>query len=181
MQRFWEAVSDPRPSDNFPMRNISGVTLIELLFAMAVVAILAGLAAPGFQQSLRSTAVRVGTYELLAGLQQTRGSSILESQPGLLCPSDPAGNCLPPATWSAWWRRSTEPAIGAPRIETRALPEGVVARASRSPIRFWPSALNATNTTLTICDSRRVASPRAIVVSVSGRARVALAAESACR
>ena len=163
------------------MRNSSGITLIELLFGIAVAAILAGLAAPSFLQSVRTTAVRVGTYELLAGLQRTRSSSILESLPGILCPSDSAGNCLPPATSGAYWRWSTEPASGPSRIEHRALPEGVVAHASRSPIRFWPTALNATNSTLTICDARGIAAPRAIVVNVSGRARIAPAAGSTCR
>jgi len=163
------------------MRNISGVTLIELLFGITVVAILAGLAAPGFQQSLRTSAVRVGTYELLAGLQQTRGSAILESRPAVFCPSDSAGNCLPAATPGAYWRWSTDPVGGSSRIDPRPLPDGVVARASRSPIRFWPSALNSTNSTLTICDTRGIATPRAIVVSVSGRARISPAADSACR
>ena len=51
------------------MRNMLGVTLIEMLFGLAIVAILAGMAVPGFHQSLRASAVRAATYELLAGLQ----------------------------------------------------------------------------------------------------------------
>ncbi|HYJ98900.1 MAG TPA: GspH/FimT family pseudopilin [Burkholderiaceae bacterium] len=162
------------------MRNHAGVTLIEMLFGIAVVAILAGLAAPGFRQSLRATAVRVATYELLGGLQQTRGSSIIEARPGMLCPSDAAGHCLPAATPAAFWHWSTETGTN-PALEPRALPEGIVARASRSPIRFWPHALAASTATLTICDLQGVAPPRAIVVNVSGRARVTAAADSACR
>jgi len=162
------------------MRNVAGVTLMELLFGLAIVAILAGLAAPGFQQTLRASAVRAATYELLAGLQQTRGSSILEARPGMLCPSDAAGNCLPAATAGAFWRWSTEPSGRPSEVWARALPDGIVARASRSPIRFSPDAVSASNATLTICDLQRVAPPRAIVVSVSGRARVSAATEAAC-
>lgn len=163
------------------MRNIAGVTLLEMLVGMAVVAVLAGLAVPGFHRSLRVTAVRAATYELLAGLQQTRGSSILESQPGLLCPSDADGHCLPAATPAAYWGWATEGASRSPALEPHALPEGVVARASRSPVRFWPHGLNASTATLTICDVQGIAPPRAIIVSVSGRARVATALDSACR
>jgi type IV fimbrial biogenesis protein FimT len=163
------------------MRNCSGVTLIEMLFGIAVVAILAGLAAPGFHQNLRVTAVRAATYELLAGLQQTRGSSIIESQPGLLCPSDAAGHCLPAATPASYWRWSLEAVGRPPLVEAHALPDGIVARASRSPVRFWPNAQNASTSTLTICDVRGIAPPRAIVVNVSGRARVTSALDSACR
>ena len=90
------------------MRNVTGVTLVEMLFGLAIVAILAGLAVPGFRQTLRAAAIRGATFELLAGLQQARGHSILESQPGLLCPSDSTGNCLPPATAGAYWRWSLE-------------------------------------------------------------------------
>lgn len=175
------AVIKAWPQDNLPMRNIAGVTLIEMLFAIAVVAVLAGLAVPGFHQSLRVTAVRAATYELLAGLQRTRGSSIIESRPGLLCPSDAAGNCLPAATPASFWGWSTEIAGRPPALESHALPAGVVTRASRSPVRFWPSGLNASTATLTICDVHGVAPPRAIVVSVSGRARVTTALDSACR
>jgi type IV fimbrial biogenesis protein FimT len=163
------------------MRKNSGVTLIEMLFGVAVVAILAGMSVPGFHQSLRATAVRAATYELLAGLQRTRGTSILESRPGLFCPSDSAGNCVPAATPASYWRWSIDAVGRPPDIEPHALPDGIVARASRSPLRFWPSALNASTSTLTICDVRGIAPPRAIVVNVSGRARVTNASDSACR
>jgi type IV fimbrial biogenesis protein FimT len=160
---------------------MSGVTLIELLFSLGIVAVLAGLAVPGFQQSLRASAVRAATYELLAGLQQTRGSAILASQPGFLCPSDSTGNCLPASTAGAFWRWSID-APGRPREPgALALPEGIVARSSRSPIRFSPDALNASNATLTICDLQGMAPPRAIIISVSGRARTSAAADTACR
>ena len=171
---------DAPTQHNLLMRNIAGVTLIEMLFGLAIVAILAGLAVPGFRQSLRVSAIRAATYELLAGLQQTRGSSILEAQPGLLCPSDAAGNCLPAATASAFWSWSTETPGRLPDIWARTLPEGIVARASRSPIRFSPNAVSASNATLTICDLQGVAPPRAIVINVSGRARVSVAAETSC-
>src|SRR5688572_32993224 len=49
-----------------------GVTLIELLFGLAIVSILAGLAFP----SMRTGSVKSATFELMAGLQQTRASSI---------------------------------------------------------------------------------------------------------
>ena len=163
------------------MRNVAGVTLMELLFGLAIVAILAGLAAPGFQQTLRASAVRAATYELLAGLQQTRGGSIVESHPGLLCPSDSAGNCLPAAAAGAFWRWSIEVPGQPAELEPRALPEGISARSSRSPIRFSPNALSASNATLTICDLQGIAPPRAIVINVSGRARISPAAASTCR
>src|SRR5687767_7798269 len=51
-----------------------GVTLIELLFGLAIVSILAGLAFPSMRTALRTGSVKSATFELMAGLQQTRAS-----------------------------------------------------------------------------------------------------------
>ena len=48
----------------------------------------------------------------------------------------------------------------------------MVVRSSRSPLWFSPDALGASTGTLTICDEQGVAPPRAIVLSLSGRARL---------
>ncbi|HEU4779168.1 MAG TPA: GspH/FimT family pseudopilin [Steroidobacteraceae bacterium] len=153
-----------------------GVTLVELCFGVAIVATLVALAAPGFRASLRAAAVRTATFELLAGLQQARGSAILESRTAELCPSNATGLCLSAHTPSSHWQTSGghEPPV------SRTLPAGVVVRASRSPLKFWPNALGASTGTLTICDAQGVAPPRAIVLSLSGRARLATAPGAAC-
>lgn len=159
------------------MRTPSGITLIELCFGLAIVAIIAGLAAPGFQSSLRAAAVRSATFDLLAGLQQARGSAILESRALDLCPSDPAGRCVAAGIPTAYWQVSSSDGGRASHV----LPAGVVVRSTRSPIWFSPDALGATTGTLTICDERRLAPPRAIVLSLSGRARLESAPVEACR
>jgi type IV fimbrial biogenesis protein FimT len=165
----------------FPGNSCRGVTLVELLFGMAIVAVLAGLAAPGFRTSLRAAAVRAGTYELLTGLQQARSHSILESRPGTLCPSDAAGGCLPAGASAAFWQSSIQ-AGGTPvALEHHPLPSGITVRASRSPLTFWPDSLASSTGTLTICDTQGIAAPRAIVLSASGRARLTAAADAACR
>ena len=168
-----------------------GVTLIELCFALAVVAVLASLAAPGFRSALRESAVRSAAYDLMAGLQQTRGSSILEGRAGVLCLTDAAGFCRasPAGAWRAYLVPSaipggisaTDAGTRALPLAERALPAGVELRANRPRLTFWPTALAADTGTLTICDSAGVARPRAIVISHNGRARMAPAAAEACR
>lgn len=162
------------------IRACRGVTLLELMFSLGLVALLAGMAAPGFQASLRAGAVRSATFEVALGLQQTRANSIMESRPGLLCPTDSSGNCLAAGSAAAGWRSFLE--TGASREETggQNLPRGVVLKATRSPIRFWPSSFAASAGTLTICDESGVAAPRAIVISATGRARVDFVSPEAC-
>jgi type IV fimbrial biogenesis protein FimT len=161
-------------------RTYMGVTLIELMFSMGLIALLAGLAAPGFRSGLRAAAVRSATFELALGLQQIRASSIIEARTGLLCLSDSSGNCLSAGSEAAGWRSFIEEGSTRREIGGQSLPSGVVLRATRSPIRFFSSSLGASAGTLTICDAQGVARPRAIVISAVGRARADAADPGAC-
>jgi Tfp pilus assembly protein FimT len=157
-----------------------GVTLVELCFGLAVVATLAGLAAPQFRAELRANAVRSAAFELLAGLQQARAASIVEGHRGVLCLSDAGGKCLPDGAQTGAWRAFLEVDGRPALVAAQSLPAGVVLRSSRARLTFWPDSLSASTGTLTICDAQRGARPRAIVISQGGRARVISAAESAC-
>jgi type IV fimbrial biogenesis protein FimT len=158
----------------------NGVTLIELCFGLAVVAILAGLAVPGFRASLRAAAVRSAAYELMAGVQVARAGSITESRPGVLCPSDSSGRCLAAGVAARHWATWLEDGVATRDRTLHALPAGVTLRSSRAPLRFWPLSLSATTGTLTICDAFAVATPRAIVISQSGRPRFASPTAGEC-
>lgn len=161
-------------------RTYMGVTLIELLFSIALIALLAALATPGFRSGLRSAAVRSATFELAVGLRQIRASSIVEARPALLCPIDSSGNCLASGSDAAGWRAFIEEGSTPRELGGQGLPAGVFLRATRSPIHFWPSSFAASAGTLTICDAQRVAPPRALVISASGRARLEAADPGAC-
>jgi type IV fimbrial biogenesis protein FimT len=161
-------------------RRSPGITLLELLFCIGLLAVLAGLAVPGFRESQRAAAVRSATFELAVGVQQLRATSILESRAGLLCPTDSTGNCLDAGAVATGWRSFLEADSGRALLATRDLPRGVVLRSTRSPLRFWPSSFAASTGTLTICDQSGLAPPRAIVLSAAGRARMDLAPAEAC-
>ncbi len=157
-----------------------GVTLIELLFSLGLLALVAGLAAPGFRSGFRAAAVRSATFELAVGLQQIRANSIVEARNGLLCATDSGGRCLAAGAEAAGWRAFLEDGASRREVGGQNLPLGVTLRATRSPIRFWPSSYAASAGTLTICDGQGVAAPRAIVISATGRARLAMAGTGAC-
>jgi type IV fimbrial biogenesis protein FimT len=158
-----------------------GFTLLELCVGLGLVALLASLAAPSMRSSLRSAAIRAATYELMAGLQQTRGTAIVESRAGVLCLADAAGDCRATGDPAPAWRAFLEDDSGSRTLFTRALPRDVTVRGSRARIRFSARALAASAATLTICDAQGIAAPRAIVISQTARARLATAADDACR
>jgi type IV fimbrial biogenesis protein FimT len=159
-----------------------GITLLELCFALALLAVLAGLAAPGFRTSLRTAAVRSASFDLLAGLHEIRAVAILQGRVGVFCPAGVglSGDCLPASASAPAWQSFLEEGSARAALAAQDLPRGVEVRATRSPLRFWPHAHAASTGTLTICDVQAVAAPRAIVISQSGRARLAAAAADAC-
>jgi len=158
-----------------------GHTLIELCLGVTLVALLTGLAVPGFRASLRAAAVRSAAFELAAGLQQARATSILEARPAVFCLSDALGKCLAGEDSSFAWAAYLDLDGRPVPIAGGALPRDVTLRATRARLNFWPDARAANTGTLTICDASGIARPRAIVVSQVGRIRFAAASDANCR
>ena len=157
-----------------------GVTLIELCFAVAIVGILTGLAVPSLRPVLRNAAMRSAALELLAGLQQARPGSIFQSRPGVLCLSDVEGHCVAEGESAVAWAAFLEGRAGRTELAGASLPRGLELHATRGKLTFWPDSMAATTSTLTICDRDGLARARAVIVSQSGRVRLADATTSAC-
>ncbi len=150
----------------------SGTTLIELGFALAIVAILAAAAIPGFRVASRAAAVRAASYELMAALQQTRSTAIAENRPATLCLANSGGQCLRSASQAAHaWRSSVQAGAVSQPLAAGHMPPGVTLRATRVTLQFRPTGGGGATSTLTICDATRGAAGRQIVVSNTGRAR----------
>jgi Tfp pilus assembly protein FimT len=129
---------------------------------------------------VREAAVRNAIFELGSALHATRASSILEGRGGVFCLSDALGNCLPGKDSSNAWTAYLDVEGRAQSVAGQTLPAGLLLQASRPRLTFWPDARAASPGTLTICDSRRIARPRAIVLSQTGRIRAGVAHESDC-
>ncbi len=78
-----------------------GFTLVELMIAVAIVAILAALAFPSFQGTLRSNRAATSTNEMLASLSLARTEAIRNNRGASICPSADGASCG--ADWNAGW------------------------------------------------------------------------------
>ncbi|WP_082552170.1 GspH/FimT family protein [Massilia sp. Root351] len=81
-----------------PRRSASAHTLIELLVALAVAAILAGAAAPSLQAVLQKQQLRAALNDLLGAIDLTRSMAIARGGVVLMAPADPSG-----AAWQHGW------------------------------------------------------------------------------
>ena len=165
-----------------------GVTLVELLAVVAIVAILASMAAPTFGSLRRTAGVGAAASELLASLHFARSAAALDGRAVTLCLSADGETCVDSATVAAkGWLVFAQPdasvassAIVVPPVLRHFHVAGdVIVRGSRAAVTFWPAARASLTSTFDVCDARREVAGRAVVVSQTGRPRVA-AEEASC-
>lgn len=83
-----------------------GITVIELMVVVGILAILAGLAAPSFQPLIERWRVRSSTEELQGSLYAARSRAILEGGDIVIVRNTSSGTCTStgPTDWSCGWR-----------------------------------------------------------------------------
>lgn len=155
------------------MRN-HGWTLTELLTALALAALLAGLAAPTFA-GLLADLRRSSTLTLIHGaLHGGRRLAATHGRPVFLCALDAEGRCSGALEWSGHLLGVLQHAEGPP-LRTYPLPRmapGGRLSSNRAVIQFSPAPPSATPTTLRYCDPRGSRFSGAVILSGSGRPRL---------
>lgn len=88
-----------------------GLSLIELLVVITIVAILAGLAGPSFSGIIRTTRQKSAANLLVSDLNQARGEAIKRNATILVCVRNTLGtDCGTVADWSSGWLVCTQDA-----------------------------------------------------------------------
>jgi type IV fimbrial biogenesis protein FimT len=150
-----------------------GFTLVEMMVGLAVLALLAALAAPGFGDYLRDCR-RAATVNAIAhALHAARELAGSIGEPVELCASHDGTGC----SGGLDWRGSLLlRAVSGDTLRVLPLPRadaGLSVRSNRRAIRVAPLEPSATTATLTVCDDRGAPAARAVIVSRSGRPRIA--------
>lgn len=169
------------------MRHIRGMTLMELLVALGVAAIILGIALPAFSGLRERTQLAGVRHQLTASLMAARGRAVTRRMPVSLCPSVDGLRCQVGTDWSAGWiifedaARTGQPA-DAMHVLRRfdALPGNLALASSvgRRLVRFQSDGrASGTNISLRLCSRSHRRLLAAIVVNNSGRARSESAAE----
>ena len=89
--------------------KVIGVTSMELLTVMAMIAILSGIAVPSFISLIQSNRVAGEVNALSGDIQFARSEAIKEGLPVSLCVSVNGSSCLNINTWNKGWIVFSDP------------------------------------------------------------------------
>ena len=158
-----------------------GYSLLELLMTIAIAAVILTLGLPAFASLKARNAQRVEVNALFHAVHLARKSSIMRRQVVSLCPTVDGASCNPGRDWSGGFLvfensdRDEPPELDDGEIVLhRHLASGAVQiTANRRGFTLRATFLRATNGALVVCDRADRVPPRALVVSYTGRPRVA--------
>ncbi len=167
-------------------RRVRGVTLIEVMVVVGIVAILAMMAAPNFRAMIERNQINSATNELMMGLQLVRSEAIRLNSTVTLCRSANDTSCGSPAGWESGWivfhdrdgDGSVTPAqAGPPAVAADAVLRSWGALGPRLTLRGSADvaqrvSINARGQArdtghLIVCNNNRLEQARAIIVTLS--------------
>ena len=158
-----------------------GVSLYEAIVTLAITGIVAAVGIPSLQSMLANARLTTATNTLIAALYTTRSEAIKRGQRVVLCPSRDFRSCTDASDWHVGYvlyvdydgSHSRDP--DEPVLRVFDALSGVTVRSSiyRDHVTYLPNGLaSGSNLSFAIC-VRGAAAGRAVIVSNSGRARVA--------
>lgn len=158
-----------------------GFTLMELIISVSILAILGGLAAPGFASmwwdAKRTTAVNGFIHSVFLA----RSTAISSGRTVTLCRSPDSQTCSHQLDgWEAGWivfvNRDDDrpPARDVEESVLRVFPAspGSHISSNRTSFSFRPDVHRVVNGSMVFCDARGSAHARAVIINSAGRPRV---------
>lgn len=172
-----------------PPRCTNGFTLLELLAALTITGVLAGIAVPAYRSARDAGTAANTEARLVSSMSDATRQAVVTGQAVVMCPTIDAASCSDGFEWTRGWIAFTD--VDGNRLRSSAesihLTEGatdhglaLITSTGRRHLRFQPSgAVEGTNLTFTLCDSRGARRAVSWIVGNSGRIRRARASNNA--
>lgn len=153
-----------------------GATLIELMIAIAVVAIALAMAVPNFSRMLADNRVSSATNSLVNTFQYARNTALRSGKTVTVCPVTTVGDSACGAQWSSDWSVVTPAAAGTVVLASnRVGASGVTVSGAGTPtpLVFTPRGLvtglpAAGSEVFAVCDARGASHAGAVMLNGAG-------------
>jgi type IV fimbrial biogenesis protein FimT len=175
------------------LRRSAGLTLIELLTVITIVAILFALGVPSYQYVTNSNRISSEVNGLLGDMQYARSEAIKEGQTVTVCASTNSTTCSGSSSWQNGWIAFSDPNSNAAvdagetllRVQRAFAPgDTFVATPSTSAVSFnregFALGLNNTVTITLHAVSANASSTRCLAVNLVGQLTTEAAGVGAC-
>jgi type IV fimbrial biogenesis protein FimT len=163
-------------------RRERGITVIEQLMVVTIVAVLASLAAPPLRSLLVSSRLQTAQLDFIGALRYARYAAAIGNTRTIFCPTHDGAHCSGQTQWSEGWllgkdRNHDNQPDGMPlRVGTGYAQLDIHSSAGRRQVSFHPDGTaGGSNLTLLLCSPDGRHAPLSIVVSNAGRVRGASA------
>lgn len=166
----------------------TGTTLLEAMVTMTIAAVLLSLAIPGLIDFTRNARRDGRVSDIVVALSIARSEAIKRNHHVTVCPSLDGLTCAGNNRWEGGWIVYADPNNNGTVDDTETIlrryeaagGEGTLRSGlTRKRVTYQGNGLSvAFNTKLRVCDTRGTAYARSVVVSNTGRARVASTAET---
>jgi type IV fimbrial biogenesis protein FimT len=164
------------------MRRLRGHTLWELLCTLSIAAVTLTAGVPAFRAFLLDARLTADVNGWVLAVQLARSEAAKRGRPVVVCKTDDTWRCgdadLPvDAGWMVYVnlddkypprRSASEPLL---YVHDSQLTGTVIS--NRPFYEFRPGRRRSTNGTIVLCDGRGAAAARAVIISYTGRPRVA--------
>ncbi|HLA73161.1 MAG TPA: Tfp pilus assembly protein FimT/FimU [Steroidobacteraceae bacterium] len=159
-------------------KRARGFTLIELMVAITVLAVLLGLAVPSFREIINSNRVTAQTNDFVSTLNYARSEALKRSNPVTVCASTNGGTCAGVTNWSTGWivfaDINANGALDGAEVvlqQSPAVPVGLTLNSTtRAFVRYSSSGMSSGAETFALlktgCTGNRA---REIAISTTGR------------
>jgi len=168
------------PHATFELTRTRGFTLVEMLMAIAIGAMLLSYALPGWMDFVRNQRLKAAQASLTASLAYARGYAIKKHAYVVMCPGNATG-CSGGTDWHNGWvafedhNRNRRKDAGETMIsQESSLGNDIQIHSSsqRRILRFTSLGFSpGSNASLWLCDARGHAQGRSVILANSGRIR----------
>jgi type IV fimbrial biogenesis protein FimT len=165
-----------------------GFTLVELMVALAVFAALLAITLPSYNDMTLGSKLRAQANELVAGAVLARSEAIKRNGFVRMCVSADGASCVA-GGWDQGWMvfhdADNDGALDAGEtviFRRQAADSGFKIIGSVASIRFQPTGVGATSSTLTVCRATPTVGgqERVVNISATGRASVTKTNNASC-